>query len=286
MGCEKSAACIPGWSWLHRARSPACLWTVRRENKLLSERDILLQQFSCDRYLWGTGNRRSSSGWRAVESQDDSEGRSQEESGVRTWMATGLDWSTKSPRVESFCCCLFFFNLRTECLNEPEYMLIWNLSCADISVLQATPLAGGGGVGLGLLLEAGGDPWMQKMQNRPFPWQISGRCLVPVHNPRPRGAWGFQGLVWDHPSGKLPGNRSQFMTQSHCSAYLLLGPFTWYPFPYPATLVFLNFSTLKCVAERYSAKYNHNTSESLSEKQQWAVAWSEILVPCPGIEPR
>ncbi|MXQ87888.1 hypothetical protein E5288_WYG015355 [Bos mutus] len=34
---------------------------------------------------------------------------------------------------------------------------------------QATPLAGGGGVGLGLLLEAGGDPWMQKMQNRPFP---------------------------------------------------------------------------------------------------------------------
>ena len=74
----------------------------------------LLQQFSCDRYLWGAGNRISSSGWRAVESQDDSEGRSQEESCVWTWMATSLNWSTGSSRVESFCCCLFFFflNLR------------------------------------------------------------------------------------------------------------------------------------------------------------------------------
>ena len=66
--------------------------------------------------------------------------------------------------------------------------------------------------------------------------------------------------------------------------------FSWGPspdvLPYPSRLVFVNFSTLKCVAEGYSAKYNHNTSELLSEKQQWAVAWSEILVPCPGIEPR
>ncbi|CAN0452415.1 unnamed protein product [Rangifer tarandus platyrhynchus] len=69
----------------------------------------LLQQFSCDRYLWGAGNRSSSSGWRAVESQDDSEGRSQEESCVWTWMATSPNWSTGSSRVESFCCCLFFF---------------------------------------------------------------------------------------------------------------------------------------------------------------------------------
>ena len=122
-----------------------------------------------------------------------------------------------------------------------------------------------------LLLEAGGGPWKQKVQNAPFPWQISGGCPVPVHNPQPRGAWGFQGLIWDQPSGKLPGNRSQPMTQSLCPAYLLLGPFIWYPIPYPARLVFANcFSKLNVLLRgilQSTTMMHRNCSQRSSSEQ-------------------
>lgn len=87
----------------------------------------------------------------------------------------------------------FFFNLRWECLNEPEADCYLNLVCLVLmtflfSVTQPWLVEGVWAwhtamdvVCLDLFLKAGGWPWKPKMQSSPFPLHISGRCPVPVH---------------------------------------------------------------------------------------------------------
>lgn len=85
-----------------------------------------------------------------------------------------------------------------------EYMLIWgNFVLCDIPVLRPHPWLVGGvwslphtrGRGmLGPSLLPGSWRWAvdAKMPEPYFHDRFPGGCPVPVHNPRPWGAWGFQ----------------------------------------------------------------------------------------------
>lgn len=119
MGCEKSA--VHPRLILASQGEATCLrppGLTRRENKLLSERDILLQQFGVCRYLWVKETGDPALGgeqWNGMTVKEILGGER-----CSDLDGSSPDWSTKGPVLRA-CCCLFFFfffslffNLRTE----------------------------------------------------------------------------------------------------------------------------------------------------------------------------
>lgn len=152
---------------------------------------------------------------------DGNQSRLEHRKSLRSWRASAV----------VFFFFFFFFNLRTECLNEPGTCL--SEICLVLTFLFSRPHPGWWGglwlchihvdaVCLGLLLEAGGGP-DAKVQNRHFHDRFLGGAqylyIIPDHGVPGVSKDSFGTTLW-----QLPGNRSQPMTQSLCSAYLLLGP--------------------------------------------------------------